>query len=128
MRILVHVHLRTMLRHFEGVILALAERGHTVQIASSANRKDVPPPDALSGQDRIEFIDAPEGRSDRWATRIVQLRVFRDYLRYLERRFDHAPKLRSRAVRNPQTGGGDDRRGAVASCRVLRALHRPAHR
>jgi len=35
MRILVHVHLRTMLRHFERVILALAERGHTVQIAST---------------------------------------------------------------------------------------------
>ena len=25
--------------------------------------------------------------------------MFRDYLRYLERRFDHAPKLRARAVR-----------------------------
>ena len=117
MRILVHVHLRTMLRHFESVILALADRGHTVLIASTANRKDVPPPIALSGHERIEFIDAPDGRSDQWAERIVQLRVFRDYLRYLERRFDHAPKLRARAVRKLAAVMTDEERShLVAFC------------
>lgn len=117
MRILFHVHLRTMLRHFESVILALADRGHTVQIASTSNRKDVPPPATLSGHGRIEFIDAPVGRSDLWAERIVQLRVFRDYLRYLERRFDHAPKLRARAVRKLAAVMTDEERShLVAFC------------
>jgi len=105
-RILFHVNLRTMLRHFEGVILALAERGHTVRIASSASRKDVEPPGVLVGRPGIEFIDAPDGRSDQWAERIVQLRVFRDYLRYLERRFDRVlrvePRLAISDDGNPQ--------------------------
>ena len=117
MRILVHVHLRTMLRHFESVILALAERGHAVQIASTANRKDVPPPPVLTAHPRIEFINAPDGRSDQWAERIGQLRVFRDYLRYLERRFDHAPKLRARAVRKLAAAmTGEERSHLVAFC------------
>jgi hypothetical protein len=98
-RILFHVNLRTMLRHFDGVVLELARRGHDVRIASSPDRKDVAPPEALSHHPRISFVEAPKGRSDRWAEHIGHLRVFRDYLRYLERRFDKAPKLRGRAIR-----------------------------
>jgi len=106
-----------MLRHFESVILALAERGHTVRIASTTNRKDVPPPPALARHERIEFIAAPDGRSDQWAERIIQLRVLRDYLRYLERRFDHAPKLRARAVRKLAAAMTDEERShLVAFC------------
>jgi hypothetical protein len=99
MKILFHVNLRTFLRHFESVVLELASRGHTVTIASTAGRKDVPPPQALAGDERISFLEVPEHRSDAWADRIVQFRMWRDYLRYLEKRFDNAPKLRARAVR-----------------------------
>jgi hypothetical protein len=117
MKILFHVNLRTMLRHFDGVILALAERGHTVRIASSPGRKDVEPPAALTHHERITFVDAPDRRADRWAERIVQMRVFRDYLRYLDRKFDHAPKLRTRAARKFATSITDDERThLVAFC------------
>ena len=99
MKILFHVNLRTFLRHFEGVVLELASRGHTVTIASAAGRKDVPPPEALARHERIAFVEIPDDRTDAWADRIVQFRMWRDYLRYLEKRFDNAPKLRARAVR-----------------------------
>jgi hypothetical protein len=117
MKILFHVNLRTMLRHFDSVILALADRGHSVRIASSPGRKDVDPPAVLTSHDRITFIDAPDRRTDQWAERIVQMRVFRDYLRYLDRQFDHAPKLRTRAARKFATSITDDERThLVAFC------------
>jgi hypothetical protein len=98
-RILFHVNLRTMLRHFDSVILELAGRGHDVRIASSPNRRDVAPPAALSAHERISFVEAPRGRTDAWAGRIGQMRGFRDYLRYLDNRFNTASRLRGRAIR-----------------------------
>lgn len=88
-----------MLRHFDGVILALADRGHDVRIATSGERKDVEPPAALARHPRVSFVDAPDGRSDAWRDRIRQMRAFRDYLRYLDNSFNAAPKLRGRAIR-----------------------------
>lgn len=88
-----------MLRHFESVVLELAARGHTVRIASAADRKDVPPPDVLAANERVSFVEVPDDRSDAWAERIDELRMWRDYLRYLDKRFENAPKLRARAVR-----------------------------
>ncbi len=99
MRILVHVTLTTMLRHFESVLLSLADRGHTVRIASSERRQNLAPPPALAAHERIAFVSCPGHRGDEWAERILEMRTLRDYLRYLEHRFDSAPKLRARAVR-----------------------------
>jgi hypothetical protein len=99
MKVLFHVNLRTMLRHFESVVLELAARGHTVRIASAADRKDVPPPDVLASNERVSFVEVPDERSDAWAERIDELRMWRDYLRYLDKRFENAPKLRARAIR-----------------------------
>ena len=99
MKILFHVNLRTMLRHFESVVLELAARGHTVRVASAAGRKDVPPPEVLASNERVSFVEVPDERSDAWATRIDELRMWRDYLRYLDKKFEHAPKLRARAIR-----------------------------
>jgi hypothetical protein len=99
MRILFHVTLTTMLRHFESVLLSLAERGHTVRIASSERRPDVPHPAALAAHEGISFVRAPGHRGDEWARSILEMRTLRDYLRYLDKRFDAAPKLRARAVR-----------------------------
>ncbi len=99
MHILVHVTLPTMLRHFESVLVALAERGHTVRIASSVRRSDVAPPAALAGHHGISFVSCPGHRADEWAASILEMRTLRDYLRYLDHRFDEAPKLRARAAR-----------------------------
>ena len=99
MRILFHVTLTSMLRHFESVLSSLADRGHTVRIASSERRPDLAPPPALAGHARISFVPCPGHRADEWGTHILEMRSLRDYLRYLEHRFDEAPKLRARAAR-----------------------------
>jgi hypothetical protein len=116
MKILVHVDLLTMLRHFDGVLVALAERGHAITIASP-ERGDVPPPDALRNHERISFVDAPGRRGDRWAESVHELRLLRDYLRYLEPRFKRAGKLRTRAMRKMLTVMTDgERTHLVAKC------------
>ena len=50
MTILFHVTLMTMLRHFESVLLALAERGHRIRVALPNRRPDLLPPPALADQ------------------------------------------------------------------------------
>ena len=117
MRILFHVTLTSMLRHFEGVILSLAERGHTVRIASPDDRRELAPPASLVGRDRISFVSAPGRRGDAWAESIHELRALRDYTRYLEKWFKTTPKLRDRAARklaSAVTHGG--RTHLVARC------------
>jgi hypothetical protein len=117
MRVLVHVTLTTMLRHFEGVLLSLADRGHTIRIASSERRAAVAPPAALAAHERITFVSCPGHRSDGWARHILEMRSLRDYLRYLEHRFDEAPKLRARAARKmAQTVTCDKHTHLVARC------------
>src|SRR5205085_3652003 len=106
-----------MLRHFDSVVLELARRGHEVRIASSPHRYDVEPPAALAGHGRISFVTAPAGRTDQWAGRIAQMRGFRDYLRYLDNRFNRAPKLRGRAIRKfAATITDDERSHMVGFC------------
>ena len=99
MTVLFHITLMTMLRHFEGVLLALAERGHRVRVALPNRRPDLVPPPALARHPSISFVRAPAQRGDAWAHPIHEMRALRDYLRYLDGRYDHAPKLRTRAVR-----------------------------
>jgi hypothetical protein len=96
--ILFHVTLMTMLRHFEGVLLELAARGHRVRVALPDRRPDLLPPPALAGHASISFVRAPWHRGDAWAHPIHELRTLRDYLRYLDDRYDDAPKLRTRAL------------------------------
>ena len=98
LRILFHVTLTTMLRHFESVLLELAERGHTVRIASHRS-PEIAPPAALVAHPRIAFITSPGRRGDEWTTPIHELRSLRDYIRYLDVRFKSATKLRARALR-----------------------------
>lgn len=98
LRILFHVTLTTMLRHFEGVILALADRGHHVRIATHRQPEEPPPP-ALASHARITFVSCPGRRDDAWSQPILELRTLRDYLRYLDKRFASSTKLRARALR-----------------------------
>jgi hypothetical protein len=116
LRILFHVTLPTMLRHFEGVLLSLADRGHTVTIAYHRGQ-DVAPPASLTGHSRILFVSSPGRRGDDWSEQIVELRSLRDYLRYLDKRFADAPKLRARALRKMVQAITDDERShLVANC------------
>ncbi len=98
MRILFHVTLTTMLRHFESVVLALADRGHTIRIASHRSPEIQPPPELVE-HPRVAFITSPGRRGDDWSAPIHELRALRDYVRYLDRRFKSATKLRARALR-----------------------------
>jgi hypothetical protein len=98
MRILFHVTLTTMLRHFESVLLELAERGHVIRIASHRS-PEIAPPAALVAHPRIAFVTSPGRRGDEWTTPIHELRALRDYIRYLDVRFKSATKLRARALR-----------------------------
>jgi len=80
------------------VLLALADRGHTVRIATHRS-PEIPPPAALVAHPRIAFMTSPGRRGDEWATPIHELRALRDYVRFLDRRFKSASKLRARALR-----------------------------
>ena len=116
MRVLFHVTLPTMLRHFESVLLALADRGHDVRVAVQRAR-DLPMPDTLTGHERITFTSAPGRRGDEWAEQIVELRSLRDYLRYLDPRFANASKLRARALRKMVQAITDEEHShLVATC------------
>jgi len=76
----------------------LADRGHVVRIASHRS-PEIPPPAALAAHPRISFITSPGRRGDEWSTPIHEMRALRDYLRFLDRRFKPATKLRARALR-----------------------------
>jgi hypothetical protein len=116
-KILFHVTLPTLLRHFEGVLLALAERGHLVRIAASDRRPDLTMPPALAGHERMSFVTAPVDRGDAWTRHIYKLRVLRDYLRYLEKPYRNAPKLRERALRKLLTGlTEEEKTHAIGRC------------
>jgi hypothetical protein len=108
MRILIHVTLPTMLRHFEGVLVSLAERGHSVRIAyHRAPERELPA--ALARHENISSVLSPGRRGDEWSEEIVQLRAMRDYIRYLDKRFAATPKLRARALRKMVKSATDDK-------------------
>jgi hypothetical protein len=99
MRILFVLTLTSLVRHFESVILMLAERGHTIRIATPGRATNWPLPDAITAHPGISEVVCPEERSDEWkqAARIFRLMV--DYRRFLEPPFLQAEKLRERAYR-----------------------------
>jgi hypothetical protein len=68
-------------------------------VALPNRRPDLQPPPALAGHASISFVTAPACRGDAWAHPIHEMRTLRDYLRYLDGRYDGAPKLRTRALR-----------------------------
>ena len=106
-----------MLRHFESVLLTLADRGHAIRIASSDRHPELLPPPALAAHDRISFTSCPGRRGDQWGEAIHSLRSVRDYTRYLEGRFKTASKLRARALRKLVKAMTDDERShLIAHC------------
>ena len=117
MKILFHATLSTMLRHFDGVLRELADRGHTVRIATPDDRRNVAAPAVLTGHERISFVSAPGRRGDEWAAPIHEMRSLRDYLRYLDGRYNTSPKLRARAIKKlVRTVTHDERSHLIARC------------
>jgi hypothetical protein len=107
MRILVHVTMPSLLRHFDGVLVALAERGHSVHVAASrAGASSQPMP--VPPHERISLVAAPPDRGDEWSTPIRRMRAMRDFLRYLDKPYKSASKLRARALGKLITGLTDD--------------------
>ncbi|MGH9254035.1 MAG: hypothetical protein ACRD3C_05645, partial [Vicinamibacterales bacterium] len=94
------------LRLFESAIAELAERGHVIHL--SADREE-----SLGGAGLVERLAArypnvtvgwtPGRQSGAWADLGRKLRLGIDYLRFLDPRYDAAPRLRGRSEeRTPQ--------------------------
>ena len=88
------------LRNFESVIVELAERGHTLHL--SADREE-----SMGGTGMVERLAArypgvtvgwtPAREAGAWHDVARKLRLGIDYLRFLDPRYDSAPRLRGRA-------------------------------
>ena len=109
MRILFFLNNISKSRHFDGVIGALAERGHTVVLAAARQRnRPLSLPKALvavnrrliaqGSSGRIEVTACPVRRVDTWRNVAPQLRQARDYLRFQDARYAHADKLERRSA------------------------------
>lgn len=80
------------IRHFESVVLALADRGHELRLAVSREGHTSLAP-ALAAHPRISQTICPTGRGDKWREPVETLRSLADYVHYLEPAFLPAEKL-----------------------------------
>jgi len=97
-RILFAVPSLARLKGFENTLMRLAERGHIVRIATKMPGDTQLPARLSTHDDRISVTESPSRRSDEWRDSIVGVRGVRNYLRYLAPGFEHAEKLRKRAL------------------------------
>jgi hypothetical protein len=117
MRILFQFPRTNVLRHFDSVVLALADGGHDVTIATPGKSNDVPLPQAVTSHARIAVRVCPEERTDEWKDAATDFRTLVDCGHYLESPFFEATKLRNRAFRAfAQTMTGDRTRHLTARC------------
>ena len=117
MRILFHLPRTNVLRHFDSVVLTLANDGHEVTIATPGRPNDWPLPEAVVSHPRIASRVCPESREDEWKDAASDFRTLIDCGHYLESPFFEAEKLRSRAFRAiAQALTGDRTRHLTARC------------
>jgi hypothetical protein len=117
MRILFHLPRTNVLRHFDSVVLALADAGHDIVLATPGRSNDWPLPAAVQSHPRIASRVCPEAREDAWKDAATDFRMLVDCGHYLESPFFEAEKLRSRAFRTlAQTLAGDRGRHLTARC------------
>jgi len=117
MRILFHLPRTNVLRHFDSVAIALADRGHDVVIGTPGRSNDWPLPEAVTSHPRIRCQVCPEAREDEWKDAATDFRTIVDCGHYLESPFFEAEKLRSRAFRTlAQTLTGERTRHLTARC------------
>ena len=102
MKILFSVSHFGFLRNFEPALHRLAAEGHTIRLLADRTEQ-------LGGMKTIENLQrahpdaitwdyAPSRKDDRWHHLAVQMRLCRDYWRYLEPRYANATSLRARAA------------------------------
>jgi hypothetical protein len=117
MRILFILTLTSLIRHFESVVLALADDGHTIAIATPGRPNDWPLPDAVVAHSRISRVVCPRVRQDDWKEAATDFRLLVDCGRYLDGPFFQAEKLRTRAfVMFARTITNDEKRHVVSRC------------
>jgi FkbM family methyltransferase len=95
MKVLFMMHTINRLRNFDGVVRALADRGHTVRLAF-LQKGELKLPESLQ-HPRIEVGASAKGRADEWRRYTRSLRRMADALRYLRPMYRRAGKLRDRA-------------------------------
>ena len=117
MRILFQLPRTNILRHFDSVVLALADDGHDVTIATPGRSNDWPLPDAVESHPRIATRVCPAAREDHWKEAATDFRAIVECGHYMESPFFEAEKLRGRAFRTlAQTLTGDRGRHLSARC------------
>ena len=117
MRILFQLPRTNVLRHFDSVVLALADGGHDVTIATPGKSNDFPLPQEVTSHPRIATRVCPEAREAVWKDAATDFRTLVDCGHYLESPFFEAEKLRSRAFRAvAQAMTGDKTRHLTARC------------
>lgn len=115
MRILFLVNNVSKSRHFDDVVQMLAERGHTVVLAAERQRnRPLWLPKNLSRVNRslhqrrlpgrIEVTACPVHRVDGWRNLAPALRQARDYLRFLDPRYEGKRKLERRSAAHAPPG------------------------
>lgn len=88
------------LRHYEGVIRLLVERGHTVFLAYDTPHKLAEGEVALRDlRNRVHIVGAIPRRHDRWAHAARSIRGAVDYGRYLHPRYRQSHYLRGRMAK-----------------------------
>jgi hypothetical protein len=98
-KILFLVHNLGKTRHFEHVILGLAERGHWVTLAAARKRKKpLKATGSFHAEKRIDVVPCPVHRVDGWEPYARPLRQARDYMRFLDPEYGTARKLSARAA------------------------------
>jgi hypothetical protein len=102
MNILFCMRSTVYVRNFESTLRMLAEHGHQVHIVAD---RHWPESDELvrrlcAAYSSIRYSEPPIVPFNAWSFFGTELRAGKDYLRYLDPEFEHAPKLRVRAERN----------------------------
>jgi hypothetical protein len=105
LRILFLAHRMRYVRHFDGAIRTLAERGHTVCIAAVVARSKLERPEGLD-HPGVSVKPCPRLRADEWHDLVRPLRMARDYIRYFDPTFARATRLRQRAESKAETQAG----------------------
>jgi hypothetical protein len=98
-KILFLVHNLGKTRHFEQVILGLAQRGHWVTLAAARKRKKpLKATGSFHAEKRIDVVPCPVHRVDAWEPYTRPLRQARDYVRFLHPEYRDTAKLSARAA------------------------------
>ncbi len=117
MRLLLVLPLKSLVRHIESVLVALADRGHTIRLVTPAGHDHLQWPDVLVKHPRISTGICPEERSDAWKTAAKNFRLLVDYTRFLDGPLSDAEKLRQRAFKTFLRFVTDNQlRHAVGNC------------